>query len=163
MKTCGIVAEYNPFHYGHKWQIEQARKLSGADLIIAVMSGNFVQRGEPAVLDKWKRAECALRNGVDVVIELPYRDATQSASHFAYGAIELLKLAGADAICFGSECGNLENLQEIADTPVNPDHLHMSLKQGMSFPKSGPSSCSYGQWSLLPAGIFFVNQFHGTQ
>lgn len=136
MKTCGIVAEYNPFHYGHKWQIEQARKLSGADLIIAVMSGNFVQRGEPAVLDKWKRAECALRNGVDVVIELPYIYATQSASHFARGAVELLKLAGVDAICFGSECGNLENLQEIADTPVNPDHLHAAMGNGLSFPRA---------------------------
>lgn len=136
MKTCGIVAEYNPFHYGHAYHIEQARKLSGADVIIAVMSGNFVQRGEPAVTDKWERSACAIRNGVDVVLELPYIYATQAASQFAKGATDVLKLAKADCICFGSECGNLENLMEIADTPVNPDHLHKSMSDGTSFPKA---------------------------
>ncbi len=136
MKTCGIVAEYNPFHNGHKYQIEQAKKQSQADVMIAVMSGNFVQRGEPAVIDKWARSEYALRNGIDVVIELPYVYATQSASRFAQGATDLLKLAGVDCISFGSECGNLENLLEIADTPVNPDHLHQTMSTGMSFPKA---------------------------
>ena len=136
MKTCGIIAEYNPLHNGHIYQIEEARKKSGADLMIAVMSGNFVQRGEPAVLDKFTRAEAAVRNGIDVVIELPYLYSTQSASHFAAGGVELLKLAGVDCISFGSECGNLENLQEIADTPVNPDHLHQSMSTGLSFPRA---------------------------
>ncbi len=136
MKTCGIVAEYNPFHNGHKYQIEQAKMKSGADIMIAVMSGNFVQRGEPAIVDKWKRSETALRNGIDVVIELPYIYATQSASRFAEGAVNLLRLADVDYISFGSECGNLQNLQEIADTPINPDHLHQSMSNGMSFPKA---------------------------
>ncbi len=136
MKTCGITAEYNPFHNGHKYQIEEARRRSGCDAVIVVMSGNFVQRGEPAIIDKWKRAEAAIRGGADLVIELPYIYATQSASAFAHGAVSLLKLAGVSSICFGSECGNLENLQDIADTPVNPDHLHMSMDQGMSFPKA---------------------------
>lgn len=136
MKTCGITTEYNPFHNGHAYQIEQARKITGCDAVIAVMSGNFVQRGEPAVVDKFKRAEAAIRNGCDVVIELPYIYATQSASGFAHGAVSLLKLAGVSSICFGSECGNLENLMDIADTPVNPDHLHMSMDKGMSFPKA---------------------------
>lgn len=145
MRTCGIISEYNPFHNGHAYQIVKARELSGADIILAVMSGNFVQRGEPAVIDKWKRAEAAVRNGVDVVIELPYFYATQSASHFAQGGVEALKIAGADAICFGSECGNLENLQEIADTPVNPDHLHEALDAGMSYPKA---------YSLLTSNMY---------
>lgn len=136
MKTCGIIAEYNPFHNGHMYQIRKTREITGCDLIIAVMSGNFVQRGEPALIDKWTRASAAAANGADVVIELPYIYATQSASRFAAAGVKLLQLAGADAISFGSECGNLENLQDIADTPVNPDHLHVSMDTGMSFPKA---------------------------
>lgn len=145
MRTCGIISEYNPFHNGHAYQIQKARELSGADCILAVMSGNFVQRGEPAIIDKWRRAEAAVANGADVVIELPYFYATQSASRFAQGGVEALKIAGADAICFGSECGNLENLQEIADTPVNPDHLHVALDAGMSYPKA---------YSLLTSNMY---------
>ena len=136
MKVCGIIAEYNPFHNGHRYQIEQARKQSGCDMVIAVMSGNFVQRGEPAIIDKWKRAKVAIENGIDLVIELPYFYATQSASKFAYGAVELLKMAKVDYISFGSECANLANLQEIADTSLNPDNLRESMQTGMSFPRA---------------------------
>lgn len=136
MRTCGIIAEYNPFHNGHVRQIRMTKEITGCDCIIVVMSGNFVQRGEPALIDKWKRAECAVRNGADVVIELPYVYATQAATGFAHGGVSLLKEAGVDFISFGSECGNLSNLQEIADTPVNPDHLRQSLSSGMSFPKA---------------------------
>ncbi|MBR4162133.1 MAG: nucleotidyltransferase family protein [Solobacterium sp.] len=136
MKTCGIVAEYNPFHNGHRYHLQQAKIKSEADLMIVVMSGNFVQRGEPAILDKWKRASCAVQNGADIVIELPYLYSTQAASQFAHGAVSLLKTAGVDFISFGSECGNLENLQEIAETSINPDHLHEALDHGMSYPKA---------------------------
>lgn len=136
MTVCGIVAEYNPFHNGHAYQLEKARELTGADTMIVVMSGNFTQRGEPAVINKWLRAESAVRNGADVVIELPYIYCVQAASRFASAAIRLLDLAGCHYVCFGSECGNLANLQEIADTPVNPDHLHVSLHEGMSFPRA---------------------------
>lgn len=97
MKTCGIIAEYNPFHNGHMYQIRKTREITGCDLIIAVMSGNFVQRGEPALIDKWTRASAAAANGADVVIELPYIYATQSASRFAAAGVKLLQLAGADA------------------------------------------------------------------
>ncbi|NCB33517.1 MAG: hypothetical protein EOM64_06500 [Erysipelotrichia bacterium] len=136
MTVCGITAEYNPFHSGHAWQISEARRLSGCDVMISVMSGNFVQRGEPAVIDKWKRAETACRNGIDLVLELPYYYAVQSAARFAHGAVSILKLAGCNCISFGSECANLENLQEIAETPINPDHLHQSMDTGMSFPRA---------------------------
>lgn len=136
MHTCGIVAEYNPFHAGHIRHIEETKKQSSADVFIACMSGNFVQRGEPAVTDKFQRAEAAVRNGIDAVIELPYIYACQSASNFAKGAVHFLQNAGADEISFGSECGNLENLMEIVDTPVNPDHLHESLHAGISFPRA---------------------------
>lgn len=136
MQVCGIVAEYNPFHTGHAFHIQQAREKSGCDVILAVMSGDFVQRGEPAVEDKISRAVTAVRNGCDAVINLPYIYSTQSASVFAHGAVSLLKLAGITHLCFGSECGNLENLLDIASTPVNPDHLHVSMDSGMSFPKA---------------------------
>ena len=136
MNLCGIIAEYNPLHNGHIYHMNQARELSGCDVLAAVMSGNFVQRGEPAVTDKWKRAEAAVRNGADIVFELPYIYSVQGAAGFAKGGVNILKLAGADAICFGSECANLENLQDIADTPVNPDHLHAAMDTGMSYPKA---------------------------
>lgn len=135
-KICGIVAEYNPFHNGHIHHIEETKKQYHPDYMIAVMSGNFVQRGEPAIIDKWTRASFAVQNGIDLVIELPYIYATQSANAFAHGAITLLKQAGITALSFGSECGNLENLKEIAETPVDPDHIRQSLDQGMSFPKA---------------------------
>ncbi|MGM9941761.1 MAG: nucleotidyltransferase family protein [Bulleidia sp.] len=136
MKTCGIICEYNPFHYGHQYQIEQARERSKADIMIGVMSGNFVQRGEPAVIDKWKRAEAAIRGGLDVVVELPLLFSIQAASHFAKGGVDLLKMCGCDAVSFGSECGNVENLQDIADTSVNPDHLRELMADGVSYPKA---------------------------
>ena len=135
-KVCGIVAEYNPFHKGHEYHIQKTKECIDYDVLIAVMSGNFVQRGEPAIIHKWKRAESAVRGGVDIVVELPYVYSTQSASWFAHGAIHILKHMGITHLSFGSECGNLENLKEIADTAVNPDHLHVALDQGMSYPKS---------------------------
>lgn len=136
MKTCAIISEYNPFHYGHQYQIEQAKKQANIDVMIAIMSGNFVQRGEPAIIDKWTRAKCALENGIDVVFELPYIFASQSASRFAFGGVQLAKLAKVDYLSFGSECGNLENLKEIAETSINPDHLKMIMDQGVSYPKA---------------------------
>ena len=162
MSTCGIIAEYNPFHNGHLYQIRKARELTGCDTILVIMSGNFVQRGEPAVIDKWQRAEAAIRNGADVVIELPYLYATQSASAFAKGGVSLLNMAEADYICFGSECGNLENLQEIAETSINPDHLRTSLDAGMSYPKAYSLLTS----SMAPndiLGVSYLKAMAGTK
>ena len=153
MKTCGIIAEYNPFHNGHIYHIEQTRKITGCDVLIAVMSGNFVQRGEPAVISKRKRAEAAVRNGADIVIELPYIYAVQGANGFAHGGIRLLKLAECDSVSFGSECGNLENLKDIADTPVNPEHLREQLDAGMSYPRA----YSLLTGSMMPNDILAVS------
>lgn len=107
MKACGLVVEYNPFHYGHKYHLEEAKKKSNADCVIAVMSGNFLQRGEPAIIDKYKRAKAALISGVDMVLELPYVYAVQHSDYFAKGAIDILYHAGVDSICFGSESGDI--------------------------------------------------------
>lgn len=115
MKTCGIIAEYNPFHNGHKFQIEETKKRYGATHIVAVMSGNFTQRGDVAIYDKYKRAEVALKNGVDLVIELPVAYALASAEQFALGAVSLLRELGCvDMLSFGSECGNIDLLHETA-------------------------------------------------
>ena len=91
MKSCGIIVEYNPFHNGHRYHVEMARKITGAEVVIAVMSGNFLQRGEPAIIDKWHRANEALQNGVDLVVELPVEWAVQSADYFAKGAVKILQ------------------------------------------------------------------------
>lgn len=106
MKVCGIIAEYNPFHNGHRYHIEMARKQTDADVMVAVMSGNFLQRGEPAIIDKWKRAKSALHNGVDLVIELPTEWSVQSADYFAKGAVRILQQLSCDYLCFGTEVNN---------------------------------------------------------
>lgn len=106
MKAIGIVAEYNPFHRGHAFQIEYAREKLGADIIIVVMSGNFLQRGEPALVDKWIRTKMALAGGADLIVELPLRYSIQPADFFAEGAIKLLGDLGIDGLCFGVESGS---------------------------------------------------------
>ncbi|MGX7024346.1 nucleotidyltransferase [Vagococcus hydrophili] len=103
MKSCGVVVEYNPFHNGHKYHLEQAREKSGADVIVAVMSGNFLQRGEPAVIDKWLRTKESLLNGADLVIELPFAYAVQSADYFTRGSVQILQNLKVDSLCFGTD------------------------------------------------------------
>ncbi len=140
MKIAGIIAEYNPFHNGHRYHIEQTRKITGADFIIVVMSGNFTQRGTPAIMDKYSRARMALENGADMVIELPSCYACASAEFFADGAIALLDSLGCvDYVCFGSECGDIELLRPIAEIlATEPDDyremLKAELKNGATFP-----------------------------
>ncbi|MDR0425523.1 MAG: nucleotidyltransferase family protein [Clostridiales Family XIII bacterium] len=139
-KVAGIVAEYNPFHNGHLLHLEKTRELTGAQACVAVMSGDFVQRGEPAVFDKWKRAEAAVRSGVDLVIELPFLYACNSAEFFAKGAIRLLSSMGlVTHLSFGSEAGELAPLMETASILAEePDSfregLRAALKSGLSYP-----------------------------
>ena len=147
MKVCGIIVEYNPFHNGHLYHIRKAREITNCDVLIAVMSGNFVQRGEPAIVDKWMRTKAALENGVDIVIELPFIFSNQSAQQFASGSIQLLKRAGVNDIVFGSESNNMDELQEIASLSINTNHLKEKLDEGLSYPKA------YG----LMAGSYFPN------
>ena len=103
MKACGIIAEYNPFHKGHHYQIEQIRKQTDADVIVVTMSGNFVQRGEPAIENKWHRAKMALENGADLVLELPTLSSTQATDWFAAGGVGILHAAKCQEIAFGVE------------------------------------------------------------
>ena len=103
MQALGLVAEYNPFHNGHFYHLQQARQLTGADVVVAVMSGNFTQRGEPTILDKWQRTQAALANGVDLVVELPVFNAVQPAHRFAEGALRLLNDLQVVTVVFGAE------------------------------------------------------------
>ncbi|MFC5649052.1 nucleotidyltransferase [Paenibacillus solisilvae] len=115
MRTVGLIVEYNPFHNGHLYHLQQSRKITESDAVVAVMSGHFLQRGEPALLNKWTRAEMALRGGCDLVIELPVAYSTQAAEWFAFGAVKLLAATGVvDALCFGSEAGDIGPLRRIA-------------------------------------------------
>ena len=140
MKAVGIVAEYNPFHTGHFSHLERSKEISGTNMIIVVMSGNFVQRGEPACMDKWRRTKTALENGADMVIELPLSIATASAGYFAQGAVNLLKKTGiVDCMCFGSECGDINMLEQYANALSSEDQnfknrLKLHLGMGLSYP-----------------------------
>lgn len=142
MKVTGVIAEYNPFHNGHKYQLDYARKETQADYMIVVMSGDFVQRGEPAILDKHTRAKMALQEGADLVLELPSLYSTTSAEGFAHGAVNLLNSLGiVDTLAFGSELGELAPLSSIAkclleEPPLYKQALRESLQAGYSFPTS---------------------------
>lgn len=142
MKIAGIVAEYNPFHSGHAYQIDRTRSEDGggATHIAAVMSGSFVQRGEPALLPKSDRVRAALAGGVDLVLELPLPWALSSAEHFAFGAVSLLDALGCVGILsFGSECGDLDALTRVADTLDSPRFsslLRYHLDMGIAFPEA---------------------------
>ena len=141
MKATGIVVEYNPFHNGHLYHLNQSRQKTESDIIIAVMSGNFLQRGEPALVDKWTRTKMALSAGVDLVIELPYAFATAQASDFAKGAIYLLNALKCDFFCFGSEDGSLDafhHTYHLLSTKKEEYNANISnfIKQGISYPKA---------------------------
>lgn len=138
MKIAGIICEYNPFHNGHKYHIEQTREKFGATHIVAVMSGNFTQRGDVAIIDKYKRAKTALENGVDMVIELPVAFALSSAEQFAQGAVHLLNSLGCvDILSFGSECGDIKLLEETAGAVFyaqESDEFMNFMKRGATYP-----------------------------
>lgn len=138
MKTVGVIAEYNPFHFGHKYLIDEAKKKTKADRVVVVMSGNSVQRGDFAIVDKFSRAKEAVRNGADLVLELPFCYSSQSAEYFAKGSIDILNSLGCiDYLCFGSEKEDLEKLSQIADILLDEsinEKIKIKLKEGFSYP-----------------------------
>ena len=140
MKVTGIIAEYNPFHNGHLYQITEAKKRTNADFILVVMSGDFMQRGTPAIVNKWERTRMALSHGADLVLELPAIFATASANLFALGGISLLAKTGVVTdLCFGAETDCLSDFLSLAEfLNKEPDffkeHLKDGLKSGISFP-----------------------------
>lgn len=142
MRAVGIIAEYNPFHSGHAYQIARAREAAGADAVIVAMSGAFTQRGEPALLDKWTRARMALMNGADVVIELPCLFALREARGFAGGGVELMSALGAvRALSFGCEPGLISLIEPVArclseEPPAYKAELRAALDAGLSYPRA---------------------------
>ncbi len=141
MKAVGIVVEYNPFHNGHLYHAQMARSIIDADVVIAVMSGSFLQRGEPAIVPKWERTKMALASGVDIVVELPYVYSTQKAELFAHGAMSILAALGVNMINFGSEAGDIaafEQLVQIMDEhrPRFDQYIKEQLTKGVSFPRA---------------------------
>ena len=130
MKAVGLVTEYNPFHNGHLYHLNKAMEITEADISVAVMSGDFVQRGEPAVLDKYTRTSMALNSGVNLVVELPVNYAVSSAESFATGALKVLDHIKADSIAFGSESGDIEGLSELAHILCdNEDMLYKEISK----------------------------------
>ena len=137
MKTIGIICEYNPFHNGHAKQLRLIRERYGTDaVIVCLMSGNYVQRGEPAIFDKAMRAEAAVRCGADLVLELPITYALRSAEGFADGGVEILDSLGVDVLCFGCECGDDSIIMSTAKTLLTPEFdalLRRELERGVCY------------------------------
>jgi len=141
MKAVGVIVEYNPFHNGHWHHLRETKETTKADCLIAVMSGNFLQRGEPAIVSKWARTKMALSAGVDLVIELPYVFAVQAAEQFASGAVRLLDALGCRELCFGSESGDIASFLAAAETLFQQKEkfdflVRAELARGQSFPKA---------------------------
>ncbi|MCM1057677.1 MAG: nucleotidyltransferase [Firmicutes bacterium] len=161
MKVNGIIAEYNPFHNGHKYHLEESKRLTGADYSVVVISGNFIQRGDPALVDKHTRTEMALKNGADLVLELPTLYSASSAEYFATGAVSLLdKLGVVTHLCFGSECGDTVLLRQIAailrEEPADfKAELKAKMKQGLSYPSARNSALIHHCPSLAESSKIF--------
>lgn len=141
-KVLGIIGEYNPFHNGHLYHLEQSKQLTGSTYTVAIMSGNFTQRGSTSLIDKWSKTEAAIQSGIDLVIELPVLYATSSAENFADGAIKILNsLKVVDYVSFGAEASDIEVLNQFADILYHEPKqyktiLSHELSKGLSFPKA---------------------------
>lgn len=168
LKAVGLVVEYNPFHNGHLYHLEASKTASEADAVIAVMSGNFLQRGEPALVSKWARTKMALKQGADLVIELPYAYATQKAETFADGAISILEALGCSSVCFGSENGEISPFLETAEL-LNSHHAEYQqlvkqfMKEGMSYPSAQTSAFLALETDSRPLDLSLPNNILGFQ
>lgn len=162
MKILGIVVEYNPFHTGHLYHLEKAKEIVQPDLTIAIMSGNYVQRGEVAIIDKFKRSELAIKYGIDLVIELPFVYVSQSADYFCKGAIDLLYHIGVTDLVFGSECGTIETFKEIAYAiEKQPDTYNQYVRDAMNQGLRYPDACNQALSQLLGKSIVTPNDLLG--
>ena len=188
MKTIGIIAEYNPFHLGHLYQINKVKEMYPDSIIIAIISGHFTERGDISIINKWDKAKICLDNQIDLVVELPTLYATQSADMFAYGALNILNNLHIDTLVFGTESDNLEDIKALADIAVNNkayDKLIKEyLKKGINYPTAKSKALydlsgiqidkpndllalSYikeiikNKYPITPVGIKRTNDYHG--
>lgn len=155
MKIVGLITEYNPFHAGHLYHMQRAREVTGADYCVVLMSGSFVQRGEPAIFDKYRRTKAALLAGADLVLEMPAAFSTASAHEFAAYGVALLSAIGVDTVVFGSECGQLESLRQAAyalnhESAEFRERLQKGLKAGLTYPQARAKALEMGDtWASV--------------
>lgn len=169
MKAVGLITEYNPFHYGHLYHLQQSRLQAEADVCVAVMSGHFLQRGEPALLDKWLRARMALGSGVDLLVELPLPWACNSAPIFADGAVFCLQQCRVDALCFGSESGSLVELKSAVEwlrghADLIDEESRKLLRQGKTWPQARSSvAAQYEAAPVIQEALQHPNNILGLE
>ena len=161
MKAIGIIAEYNPFHNGHLYHLNKIKEKYPDYTIVLVMNGNFTERGEVTIIDKWKRSDIALELGIDLVIELPFSFSTQSADFYAYGAITLLEKLQVEKVIFGSESDNIEDLKLIAETQINNDEFDKLVKIYCKLGNNYPTALSKALEDLVDKKITTPNDLLG--
>lgn len=161
MTTVGIICEYNPFHNGHIYHLKKIKELYPDSTIILVMTGNFSQRGIPSIINKWDKTEIALNYGVDLVIELPFSFATQSADIFAKGAISILNALKVNYLVFGSESNNIEELTELAKLVINNQNYELKVKEYLDHGNNYPTSLNKALYELSNKDIKLPNDLLG--
>ena len=161
MKSIGIIAEYNPFHNGHLYHLSKIKELYPDHTIVLVMSGNFTERGDVSIIDKWKKTEIAKKAGIDLIVELPFPFATQSADYFSYGAITLLENLKVEKVIFGSESDNIEDLNLIAETQLNNEDFDKLVKIYSKFGHNYPTALSLALQDLTGKIITTPNDLLG--
>lgn len=161
MTTVGIICEYNPFHNGHIYHLKKIKELYPNSTIILVMTGNFSQRGIPSIINKWDKTEIALNYGIDLVIELPFSFATQSADIFAKGAISILNALKVNYLVFGSESNNIEELTELAKLVINNQNYELKVKEYLEHGNNYPTSLNKALYELSNKDIKLPNDLLG--
>lgn len=159
--AVGIIAEYNPFHNGHLYHLQKVKEMFPNEDIILIMNGNFTQRGEPSIIDKWKKTEIALKASIDLIVELPYPFATQSADFFSYGAITLLEKLKVDKFVFGSETGDINSLEEIANAQLHCKDFDPLVKIYMKLGENYPTALSKSLYDLTGKKVTLPNDILG--
>lgn len=157
MNVIGIIAEYNPFHLGHLYQINKIKEMYKDSIIIAIVSSSFTQRGDVSILNKWDKARIALDNGIDLVIELPYFYAGQSSDIFAKGAVTILNYLGIDTLVFGMESDDINNLKLMADIQLNDKNYNNIVKEYLSNGYNYPTALSKAIKDILNLDIYLPN------
>lgn len=161
MKTVGIICEYNPFHYGHLYHLKKTKELFPDSLVVAIISGPFTQRGDVSILSKWEKTEIALEHGIDLVIELPFKYASQSADVFAMGAISILKELKVESLVFGSEENNLEKLEKMAKLQLESKDYQEEVKKNLDCGLNYPTALNKALKTSLDLEIKTPNDLLG--
>ena len=159
--AVGLIAEYNPFHNGHLYHINKIKKMYPNEEIVVILGGNFTQRGTPSIIDKWKKTEIALTAGVNLVIELPYVVATESADYFSYGAVTLLEKLKVDKLVFGSETNDINIFEELVDAELNNPEFDPLTKIYMKMGENYPTALSKALLDLTGKSMSLPNDLLG--